>query len=94
MSMCRLALPSEHPLRPHLAHHVEAVALRHLHVEEDEVGTMLLHGFHGLVAVAAFGDQLDLGILGEEALQAGARSGFIVHDDGADVFHVRSVVGS
>ena len=63
---------------------VEPVEVRHLDVQEDEVGLELLDRENGLAAVAAFAHDLDLRLLGQEAAQPLAREGLVVHDEGSD----------
>ena len=49
-----------HPLAADGLDHVEAVHLRHLHVEEDQIGRVVLNRGDGLFAVAALADHLDV----------------------------------
>ncbi len=64
----------------------EAVEARHLHVEEHEVRLPLADRLHGLEAVAALTDDLDVGFVLEPVAHPLARQRFIVDDQGPD-FH-------
>src|SRR5687768_13361159 len=65
---------------------VEAVQLRHLHVEQQQIGLTLHHRLHGLEAVGAFRDDLDVGVRRQQLAKNGARELFVVNDDDADWF--------
>ena len=43
----------------------------------------------GLFAVAALADEVDIGLVGQQARQPLARERFVVDDKGPDFFHVR-----
>ena len=59
-------------------HHAEAIDLRHLNVEEYQIGLLALdHGDSGF-SVAAFGHNLQVGFVVQQPAQALARQGFIV----------------
>ena len=65
----------------------EAVHFGHLHVEEDQVWLLALDGGDGGPAVAAFGNDLQIGFFLQQAAQALAGKGFIVakqHSNGHD----------
>ena len=62
---------------------LETVHLRHLNIEEDEVGIELLNGVHGGFAVAALADDADVAIALEQAQQSRTREGFVIHDQRA-----------
>ena len=62
----------------------ETIELRHLDVEENEVGVEFIDGFHGLEAVGAFGDDFEVGVGGDEFAKDGAGEFLVVDDDGAD----------
>ena len=61
-------------------HHLEAVQLRHLDVEEDQLGVELADRLDRLEAVGAFADDLDVGVVSQVFAQQRARQVFVVHD--------------
>ena len=63
---------------------VETGHLRHLDVEEDEVGAEGDDPLDRLLAVAALADDLDVGLLLEEVAEPLAREGLVVDDEGAE----------
>ncbi len=75
--------------------HLEAVELRHLHVEEHQVGGQLRDRLHRVEPIAAFGDDRDAGVSAEILAHHRARQRLVVDDDDAkriDVAHAGSVV--
>ena len=60
--------------------HLEAVHLRHLHVEEHQIGFVIHDGGDSFLAVAALRDDLDILLVGQQPGQPLARERFIVHD--------------
>ena len=64
--------------------HFEAVELRHLDVEQEEVGIVLGDCLHRFESVRALGDDLAVLIRGQEFAQQLARRQFVVDDYGAD----------
>jgi hypothetical protein len=64
--------------------HVEAVDLRHLDVQEEQVRRRLLDHPDRFPAVRALGDDLHVPGLREQAADAPARQRLVVHDHGAD----------
>ena len=72
---------------PTLLDHAEAVARRHLHVEEHEVGMLLLDRRHRLRAVAALADHLDVFFLLQQPDDALARHRLVVDDQRSDLGH-------
>ena len=62
--------------------HLEAVQLRHLHVEEEDVGRELRDRLHRLEAVRALADDHDLGIALQLLPQRAARELLVVDDEG------------
>ena len=66
---------------------LEAIDFRHLDIEEDEVGTLLLDELQGLDAVGRLAEEADVVQAGEEADQAVARQLLVVDDEGADGGH-------
>ena len=64
--------------------HFEAVDLRHLDIEEDEVGMVLLNRFQALKSVIAFLNYGDIRVRLEVFANDHAREGLIVDEDGGD----------
>src|SRR5437588_6829320 len=64
--------------------HGEAADLRHLHVEQYEIGAHRLDGLDGLRAVRALGDDAYLGVVGGHPANLLARQRLVVHDENAD----------
>jgi hypothetical protein len=60
--------------------HGEAVNLRHLHVEQHEIGAQVLHRRDRLRAVRAFADDLYLRVARNHRANLVARQRFIVND--------------
>ena len=58
--------------------HLEAVELRHLHVEQQQIGLQLGHRLDRLEAVGALGDDLDAGIAARYSRSTAARQLFVV----------------
>ena len=63
--------------------HLEPVQLRHLHVEEQQVGRQLRHCLHRLEAVGALRHDLDVRFGGQELAEHLPRQGLVVHDGNA-----------
>ena len=61
--------------------HVEAVHAGHLHIEQDEIGTMVRDGRDGPLAAVGLRDHLDQGVLAEEAEQLAPRRSLVVDDE-------------
>ena len=81
--------------RPEQLEHLEAVELRHLDVEEHQVGRELGHRLDGVEAVAAFGHNRDARMRAEKLAHDRARQRLVVDDDDAkriDLAHAGSVV--
>ena len=53
--------------------HFEAIELGHLHVQEQQIGSGLGDGFHGIEAVGAFGRNLDLRMVAQQLTDIAAR---------------------
>jgi hypothetical protein len=66
--------------------HFEPGELRHLHIEEKQIGAQFAHGLQCFRAIHAFADDLDFGLFGQEGPDAFARERFVVGNDDAD-FH-------
>ncbi len=64
--------------------HLETVELRHLDVEEEDVGIVLRHRAHGLESVRAFGSDLEVLVGGEILPQDVAGRRLVVNNHGAD----------
>lgn len=69
------------------ADHAEAVQVRHLHVQEDEVGTQELERVQGFAARATFPDHDDIGVLAEHLPDAAPGQRLIVDDQHPEVRH-------
>ena len=63
--------------------HLEAVELRHLDVEEQQVGRQLRHGLHRLEAVGALRHDLDVRFGGQVLAEDRPRQRLVVHDGDA-----------
>ena len=63
--------------------HLEPIQLRHLHVEEQQVGRELRHRLHRLEAVGALRHDLDVRFGGEELAEHRAGQRLVVHDGNA-----------
>ena len=70
--------------RRDLAQHLEAILLRHLDIEKEDIGLMLPHHRYGLAAVAALSQDGDLGMIREHGAEQLARQRLIVGDKGGD----------
>ena len=68
--------------------HLEAVQLRHLHVEKHQIGVELRHRLDGIEAVAALGHHLDARMCGDVLADHRPRQRLVVHDHDA-----KTVVG-
>src|SRR5215469_760563 len=66
--------------------HFKAVELRHLHVEEEQVGLQLRHHLHSVKAVATFADDLHLGMRLQHLAQNLPRQVLVLDNEGADLF--------
>src|SRR5207302_272210 len=64
--------------------HFEAVQLRHLDVQEQEIRIVVGHGFHGLESVRALGGDLELFIRFEKLAKDVAGRRLVVDDDRTD----------
>src|ERR1051325_739649 len=64
--------------------HFEAVELRHLDVDEEDIGIVLRHGANGFESVRAFGDDLEFFVGSEVLAQHVARERLVVDDDRTD----------
>ena len=64
---------------------IEAVHVRHLDVEEDEIGILVVDGAERFGSVGALGDDFDVVVLGEQSAHALARELFVVNDCDADL---------
>src|SRR6266480_2528398 len=62
----------------------EAVHLGHLDVEEQQVGRRAPDGVECRAAVGAFSHDVNLGVVGEQRADGGARGRLVVHHEGPD----------
>ena len=69
-----------------LRERLKAVELRHLDVEEEQIGALTIHGGDGLATVGAFADDFDAGLGRQERAEAFAGERFVVDDEGGE-FH-------
>ena len=76
-----------HPLAADRLDDLEAVHLRHLHVEEHELRRVILDRRDGLLAVAALPHDFDVGLAREQRGQALTRERLIVDDERLDFLH-------
>ena len=60
----------------------KAIHLRHLDVEEDEVGVGAADGFNGGFAIAALTDDIDVRLVLEQTQERLAGKGLIIDDEG------------
>ena len=67
---------------------VEAVDIGHLHVEEDQVGILIVDGAQRFGAVRTLGNDLDVVVLSEERPHALARELFVVDDRDANLVRI------
>ncbi len=74
--------------------HLEAVELRHLDVEEQQVGGEVVHGLDRLEAVLALADDLEAARALEILAQHRARRLLVVHDHDAQRRAGRAALGS
>src|SRR5688572_4053156 len=70
-----------HAIRSHGAHDTESVQLRHLHIEEHEVGAECLDALDGGETIAALADDLDVTPVLEERAQVSAGDRLVVHHE-------------
>ena len=68
--------------------HLEAVHLRHLHVEEHEIRLVIDDRRDGFFAVAALADDLDVRLARQQPGQPLPRERLIVHDQRPDFLHI------
>jgi hypothetical protein len=71
---------ASHIFRANLAHNGEAVHLRHLHVQEDEIGLLVAYQAHGFAAIPRFQDEVICSMLGKKHAHGPACQRFIIHD--------------
>ena len=71
-------------------HDLEPVALRHLDVEEHQVGTLARDERQRRLSVAALADDGDAGLGGEQAADAAARRRLVVDDQRRASIRLRS----
>src|SRR5687768_10303015 len=64
--------------------HFEAVFLRHLYIEKDEIRFLSRDRFDGFDSVLTLADERDVVLVAQKSLDAIACEGFVVDDDGAD----------
>ena len=72
--------------------HLEAVELRHLHVEDQQVRPQVRHGLHRFESVRALGDDVDAGHARQVLADHGARQLLVVHDGHFQARHGASVI--
>ena len=70
--------------------HTEPVHDRHLHVQEEQIGTVGTDRRHRFAAVAGLGDHLDVGLLREQGPDPLACERLVVHDAGSYGCHAES----
>lgn len=74
---------------------LEAGQLRHLYIQEEQVGPEFSAALHGLEAVLAFGHDLDVGVRLQVLADQRAGRSFVVHQDHAGaIVHAASPVGA
>ena len=73
-----------HALGADRLNHLEAVELRHVHVEEHEIGRLGEDGLDGFDAVPGFADHLDVRFRTEQRFHPLARERLVVDDERAD----------
>ncbi|HVE80023.1 MAG TPA: hypothetical protein VNA89_14250 [Gemmatimonadaceae bacterium] len=76
-----------HSLGADGAHDGEAIELRHLHVEEDEVRGEAGDLCHRVGAVGTLADDLDVRLVREQRAEPAAGESFVVHDERAHRGH-------
>ena len=65
--------------------HVEAVALGHLHIEEEQIWLVVSDHRRSVKAGATFGDDLNCGVEPQEDGKIASRERFVVDDDGGQL---------
>src|ERR1044071_1845097 len=60
--------------------HTEAIDSWHLDIEQEQVGTAILHGSKGSDAIRAFADDFYTGMLAKHATKPAAGKRLIIHD--------------
>ncbi len=60
--------------------HFEAIHLRHLYIQEHNIGTRLLQRGEGIDSVFAFACNFAIGLKREQASNAAAGESFVIHD--------------
>ena len=99
-SAYRNTIPAEHegPYPGDLAveelQHLEAVQLRHLDVEEEDVRGEFAHRFHRFEAVGALADDLEVRVGGEQLAQHAARQLLVVDNERADAGRAHGTAAS
>ena len=76
-----------HPIGADLLDDAKAVAHRHLHVEEHQIGMLMLNRADRLLAVGAFADELDVFFLRQQPDDTLARHRFVVHHHRSNFAH-------
>src|ERR1700716_3604938 len=71
-------------LQPESFKDLEPVHLRHLDIEENYIGPLFLDRREGLLAVAAFTYDLDLGVLLQHSANERASERLVIRDQGLD----------
>jgi hypothetical protein len=71
---------------------VEAIHLWHLHVEEHQIGRVILNRGDGLFAIAALGHDLDVGFAPEQRRQPLPGKRLVVDDERPDLLHIRPLL--
>ena len=62
----------------------EAIELRHLDIEKNEIGFQFGDGFHGFEAIRTFGGDFDFGMCGDEFAQHLPGEFLVIDDDGTN----------
>ena len=75
-----------HALAPDRFDDLEAVHVRHLDIEEDELRRVIQDRRHGFLAVTTLAHHLDVGLARQQGRQPLARERLVVHDQGLDLF--------
>ena len=68
--------------------HAEAVQLRHLHVQKNQVGRVVLNHGHRRASVGTVADDFNFRFQLQQLAQAVARKRFVIHDQRANFFHL------
>src|ERR1041384_744771 len=72
-------------LRTNMLEHVEAIHLRHLDVEKDEIRRQRVDGFHCLATIPALVQDLDLRIFLEQHTEIAPRQRLVVDNQCSDL---------